>query len=289
MSGGSSVVFWNQSNRKAAFFRGSIVETTRPIRSDRTTRPRWRWVSTQRLGPGDATTIRSWVQRGEPGRVGLRRVRVRQHHVRGRDGLGQELHEAVPGLVREGPGHDHGAEVVQDADLVGKDPLAGSRRSSTGRCNPPGASRAVGVDPARSGAPSLRDPGPATTRGAGGSSSSWSSIEEPDRHVCGQCQRQSSRVARDAREPGLGEGPGIDIDAGAGRRPRCDRHRTTHLQLPFSIRGIQPWRPVGDHAPPRDDSVVALGRGKYRVSTLWSTWNQSLPSGYEGLPLKPVG
>ena len=59
MSGGSSVVFWNQSNRKPAFFRGSIVETTRPIRSDRATRPRWRWVSTQRLGPGGATTIRS--------------------------------------------------------------------------------------------------------------------------------------------------------------------------------------------------------------------------------------
>ena len=59
MSGGSSFVLWNHSNRKAAFFRGSIVETTRPIRSDRATRPRWRWVSTQRLGPGGATTIRS--------------------------------------------------------------------------------------------------------------------------------------------------------------------------------------------------------------------------------------
>ena len=70
-----------------------------------------------------------WVQRGEPGRVGFRRVRVRQHHVRGQDVLGQELHEAVPGRVREGPGHDHGAEVVQDVDLVGKDPLAGSPRA----------------------------------------------------------------------------------------------------------------------------------------------------------------
>ena len=38
-----------------------------------------------------------WVQRGEPGRVGFRRVRVRHHDVRGQDVLGQELHEAVPG------------------------------------------------------------------------------------------------------------------------------------------------------------------------------------------------
>ena len=69
-------------------------------------------------------------------------------------------------------------------------------------------------------------------------------IEEPDRHVCGQCQRQSSRVSRDAREPGLGEAVGIDIDAGAGRRPRCDRRRNTQVNTPFSGRASGPgsWR-----------------------------------------------
>ena len=80
MSGGSSVVFWNQSNRKPAFFRGSIVETTRPIRSDLATcsamamglhaqaRPRW---------SDDDPLL---VQRREPGRVGFCRVRNREHH-----------------------------------------------------------------------------------------------------------------------------------------------------------------------------------------------------------------
>ena len=183
-----------------------------------------------------------WVQRGEPGRVGLRRVRVRQHHVRGQDVLGQELHEAISNRVREGPGHDHGAEVVQDADLVGKDPLAGSPR-------------AVQADAIRRGRPERSAPTPPELAPPVFEILVLRPVEmpreqqflvfteEPDRHVCSQCQRQSNRVARDAREPGQGEDVGIDIDAGAGRSPRCDRRRKTHVKPPFSGRasGPGPW------------------------------------------------
>ena len=242
MSGGSSVVFWNQSNRKPAFFRGSIVETTRPIRSERD-------PPAMAMGPHAEARARRrhddplWVQRGEPGRVGFRRVRVRQHHIRGQDVLRQELHEAVPVVVREGPGHDHGAEVVQDADLVGKGPLAGSPRAVQANAIRRGRPERSALTP-----PELRTPMfeilvlrpiemPREQQ-------LLVFIEEPDRHVCGQCQRQSSRVARDAREPGLGEAVGIDIDAGAGQRPRCDRRRKTHVKPPFSGRASGPgsWR-----------------------------------------------
>ena len=129
----------------------------------------------------------------EPCRVGLRRVRVRQHDVRGQDVLGQELHGAVPGTVREGSGHDHGAEVVQNADLVGKDPMTGSHR-------------AVQADAIRRGRPERLAPTPPDLAPpmfeilvlrpieVPREQQFLVFIEELDRHVCGQCQRQLNCV-----------------------------------------------------------------------------------------------
>ena len=258
MSGGSSVVFWNQSNRKPAFFRGSIVETTRPIRSDRATRPRWRCVSTQRLGPEGATTICSCSNDENQAASAFvecetdsttseaRMISVRNFTARSRASSGKAQGTTI------------GAEVVQDAYLVGKDPLAGSRSRNKGRCNPPEASRVVGADSARSGAPIFEilvlRPTEVPWR-----QQLLVSMEEPDRHVRGQCQRQSSRVARDAREPGTGEGLDIDIDAGAGRRPRNDRLRKTQVKTPFSgpASGLGPG---ANHPVSEDDSTVPADR-----------------------------
>ncbi len=162
MSGGSSVVFWNQSNRKAAFLRGSIVETTRPIRSDRATPPRWRCVSTQRLGPGDATTICSGSI--EENQAASAFVECESDSTTSEAGMVSVKN--FPKSSRSASGNAQGTtmgqKIVQDADLIGKDPLPVLRARSTGRWNPPGVSPAVGAYPARSGGPSDRDLGPAT-------------------------------------------------------------------------------------------------------------------------------
>ena len=168
-------------------------------------------------------------------------MRVRQHHVRGQDVLGQEFHVVVPGRVREGPRHDHGAEVMQNVYLVRKDPMAWPRR-------------AVQPDAIRRGraqrlAPTPPDPAPPMFEilvlrptEVPRRQQLLAFTEEPYRHTCGQSQRQSSRVARDTREPGPGEGVGINIDAGGGRSPRCARHRYTQVKTPFSGRASGPGR-----------------------------------------------
>src|SRR5690606_22452201 len=61
------------------------------------------------------------VEPGQPGGVGLRRVRDRQRSVGGEQALGKEPLEHPPSLLGVRLWHDQGGKIMQDADLKGKE------------------------------------------------------------------------------------------------------------------------------------------------------------------------
>ena len=155
---------------------------------------------------------------------------------------------------------------MQNADLVRKDPMARSPRAVQAD-----AIRRAGVPSGRRRPRQIRRPQVSRSWSCDqprlrGSSNFLVFIEEPDRHACGQSQRQSSRVPRDTREPGPGKGSGIDIDAGARAKSSMCPASLYPSQNSFLGPGIRPWPLVENHPVSQDDPSVLADRGLIDLS-----------------------